>query len=136
MLTAEIANLLGASLSKIYGHSGVKPNPLSLGYKPAIVYEAEAHAFRRWVLSQPISGDWKKATQERLSASRSQKNAEASKKENGNTNDEPILVEPPHIENLPAVVKDFRIDGLCIDEIAVRVGITRLQVFEILNANA
>ena len=99
-------------------------------------YETEAHAFRRWVLSQPISGDWKKATQERLSASRSQKNAEASKKENGNTNDEPILVEPPHIENLPAVVKDFRTDGLRIDEIAVRVGITRLQVFEILNANA
>ena len=67
---------------------------------------------------------------------RQQAQALRREKENGNTNDEPILVEPPHIENLPAVVKDFRIDGLRIDEIAVRVGITRLQVFEILNANA
>ena len=57
-------------------------------------------------------------------------------KENGNTNDEPILVEPPHIENMPAVVNDFRTAGLRIDEIAERVGISRLQVFEILNANA
>ena len=43
-------------------------------------------------------------------------------------------VEPTHIENLPTVVKNYRADGLLIDEIAHRTGITRLEVFEILNS--
>ena len=41
----------------------------------------------------------------------------------------------PTLEELPAVVKKYRADGLLIDEIAHRTGITRLEVFEILNSS-
>ena len=44
-------------------------------------------------------------------------------------------VERPTREELPAVVKNYRGDGLLIDEIADRTGITRLEVFEILNSS-
>ena len=42
---------------------------------------------------------------------------------------------PPTLEELPAVVKKYRADGLLIDEIAQRTGITRLEVFDILNSS-
>ena len=69
---------------------------------------------------------------------RQQAQALRREKQNGtaHTPVEPTHVEPTHIENMPAVVNDFRTTGLRIDEIAERVGISRLQVFEILNANA
>ena len=41
----------------------------------------------------------------------------------------------PTLEELPAVVKKYRADGLLIDEIAQRTGITRLEVFDILNSS-
>ena len=44
-------------------------------------------------------------------------------------------VERPAREELPAVVKNYRGDGLLIDEIAHRTGTTRLEVFEILNSS-